>query len=89
MPDINDEQEQNKREIRGAIAFAEDALRRAYDSMELQPGDPVDSAYVEKQLNFVLRYSELALDLVRKNRLAFQTWQLTDPNAPHDAAAAE
>ena len=53
--------EQNKREIRGAMAYAQDAMRRASDSMELSPPDPVDKDYVKKQLKFVLSYTNIAL----------------------------
>ena len=64
MKDSYDLREENKREIRGAMAFAEDAMRRANDSMELSPPDPVDKDYMKKQLKFVLSYTQIALRLV-------------------------
>lgn len=76
MPTCPESLEETKREIRGALAFAEDAIRRANDSMELSPGDPVDQDYMQKQLDFVLRFTHIALRLVAESR------DILDGNAP-------
>lgn len=81
--------EATKIHIRGALAFADDAMRRANDAMELPAGKNVDAAYLTKQLEFIIQYTKLAKRLVADCPELLDDLAAEDSPANHDASAAE